>query len=145
MDTPFQQMKILLENFKNIIFNAKNSNLLPIRADTPTNIRILNKQRHITYDNYHRTLNFLDEVDKSNFFKDKMNRIRKYNSKNILNSYSLTSFYKIIIKIEIKNIIVIKIYIQRKIKGMKLLIIIKFPKKLVIIKKEKVIRFLKME
>ena len=92
MDTPFQQMKILLENFKNIIFNAKNSNLLPIRADTPTNIRILNKQRHITYDNYHRTLNFLDEVDKSNFFKDKMNRIRKYNSKNIFEFIFINKF-----------------------------------------------------
>ena len=88
---------------KNIIVNAKNSNLLLIRADTPTNIRILNKQRHTTYDNYHRTLNFLDEADKSNFFKDKMNIIRKYNSKNFLNSNSLTSFYKINNKDRIKK------------------------------------------
>jgi hypothetical protein len=79
---------------KNIILNAKNSNLLLIRTDTPTNISILSKQRHTTHDNNHRTLNFLDETNKSNIFKDKMNRIRKYKSKKFIYPNSLTNFYK---------------------------------------------------
>jgi hypothetical protein len=88
---------------KNIILNAKSSNLLLIRDDTPTNIRILNKQRHTTHENNHRSFNFLDETDKSNFFKGKMNRIRKYKSKNFIYSNSLTNFYNMNNKDRIKK------------------------------------------
>ena len=83
-----------LRKVKNIILNAKTSNLLFIRDDTPTNIKILSKKRHTTHGNNHRSLNILDETDKSNFFKDKINRIKKYKSKNLYYSNSLTNFYK---------------------------------------------------
>lgn len=92
-----------IRKVKNIILNAKNSNLLLIRDESPTNIRILNKQRHTTHDNNHRTFNILEENEKSNFYKDKIKRIRKYNSKKFIYSNSLINFYKMNNKDKIKK------------------------------------------
>lgn len=100
---------------KNIILNAKTSNILLIRTDTPTNIRIINRHRHTTHDNNHRTLNLVDEADKSNFFKDKMKKIRKHKSKNYIYSNSLTRFYKMNNKDKIKKYNSNKnLYIEKK-------------------------------
>ena len=128
---------------KNIILNAKSSNLLLIRDDTPTNIRILNKQRHTTHENNHRSFNFLDETDKSNFFKGKMNRIRKYKSKNFIYSNSLTNFYNMNNKDRIKKYKSNKYLYIEKNKGNEVVNNSKKPKKFVNNKERKSNQILK--
>jgi hypothetical protein len=69
---------------KNIILNAKNSNLLVIRTNTPTNIRLLHKHQHLTM-NENQGEYFLSEGN-----KDIITKIKKNYSRNIL----LTNSYK---------------------------------------------------
>ena len=76
---------------KNIILNAKNSNLLVIRTNTPTNIRILHKHRHITT-NDNQGEYFLSEGN-NNYKGDIMNKIKKNYSRNILLTNSSKNLY----------------------------------------------------
>ena len=72
---------------KNIILNAKNSNLLVIRTNTPTNIRLLHKHRHLT------TNENLGEYFLSEGNKDIINKIKKNYSRNILLTNSSKNLY----------------------------------------------------
>lgn len=72
---------------KNIILNAKNSNLLVIRANTPTNIRLLHKHRHLTI-NENQGEYFLSEGN-----KDIINKFKKNYSRNILLTNSSKNLY----------------------------------------------------
>ena len=77
---------------KNIILNAKNSNLLFIKTNTPTNISILNRQRHTTY-NTNR--NYLLSDDLNLDYDKNLNNIVK-NRRKIFSFSNLTkNFYQI--------------------------------------------------
>jgi hypothetical protein len=72
---------------KNIILNAKNSNLLVIRTNTPTNIRLLHKHRHLT------TREDQGEYFLSEGNKDIINKMKKNYSRNILLTNSSKNLY----------------------------------------------------
>ena len=76
---------------KNIILNAKNSNLLVIRTNTPTNIRLLHKHRHLTtYEDQGEY--FLSEGNNNNKRKI-MSKMKKNYSRNILLTNSSKNLY----------------------------------------------------
>ena len=77
---------------KNIIINAKNTNFLFIRSETPDNIRLLNNHRHSTFNNHRNYI--LSEENSRNNNKDLNRQIKKNNSRNILITNTLTDFYK---------------------------------------------------
>ena len=77
---------------KNIIINAKNSNFLFIRSETPENIRSSNNQRHTTF-NTHRNYILSEESSNKNN-KDFNNQFQKNNSKNFLITNSTVNLYK---------------------------------------------------
>ena len=77
---------------KNIILNAKNSNFLFIKTNTPKNICILNKQRYSAF-NKNRNYFLFDEINK--IYDKNLNNIVQSKNKNIFSlSNSTKNFYK---------------------------------------------------